>query len=148
MRKFFASGLVQLLVFGLLGASIWAAAGLSLFAFVFWHSDLSRDTLREMAGLFITLFPYAVVFACAIAAFDFMLGLSKMPYRLMATALVGLCSMVWMFLNLGDPLKLASVGLLGALPAALCSWLCAEIAERKLAGNWPSPPQASAPSPG
>ena len=148
MRKFFASALVQLLVFGLLGASIWAAAGLALFAFVFWHSDLSLDTLREMSGLFITLFPYAVVFACAIAAFDFTLGLLKTPYRLMATALVGLCSMVWMFLNLGDPIKLAGVGLLGALPAALCSWLCAEITERKLARNLPSPPQVTAPSPG
>ena len=144
MRKFFASALVQMLVFGLLGASIWAAAGLALFGFPFWHSDL----LREMTGLFITLFPYAVVFACAIAAFDFMLGLLKMPYRLMATALVGLCAMVWMFVNLGDPLKLAGVGLLGALPAALCSWLSAEITERKLARNWPSPPQASAASPG
>jgi hypothetical protein len=89
-----------------------------------------------------------MVYACAIALFDLVLSLLKMPYRVLFCALVGACSLAWMFAGLADPAKLVSVGVLGALPAALCSWLCREIADRKLAGDAPSPAQMSAASPG
>jgi hypothetical protein len=148
MKKILTLALLQILVFGLLGASIWTGAGLTLFAFGFWHSDLTLDTLGEMAGLFTTVLPYAMVYACTIALFDLVLSSLKMPYRTLASALAGACSMAWMFAGLADPAKLVSVGVLGALPAALRSWLCKEIADRKLAGDGPSPPQASAASPG
>jgi hypothetical protein len=148
MKRIFALGLLQILVFGLLGASIWTGAGLALFAFEFWHSDFTLDSLGEMVGLFASVIPYAMVYACAIAVFDLALSLLKMPYRMLSCALVGACSMAWMFADLAEPTKLVSVGLLGALPAALCSWLCKEIADRKLADDLPSPPQASAASPG
>jgi hypothetical protein len=148
MKKIFTLALLQILVFGMPGASIWTGAGLSLFAFQFWQSDLSLDTLGEMVGHFTTVLPYAMIYACAIAIFDLVLSLLKMPYRMLFCALVGACSMAWMFAGLAEPTKLVSVGLLGALPAAMCSWLCKEIADRKLAGDWPSPPQASAASPG
>jgi hypothetical protein len=148
MKRIFTLALLQILVFGLLGASIWTAAGLSMFAFQFWHSAFTLDTLGEIAGLFTSVLPYAMVYACAIAAFDLVLSLLKMPYRMLSCALVGACSLAWVFAGLGDPVKLVSIGLLGALPAALCSWLCKQIAERKLARDWPSAPQASAASPG
>jgi hypothetical protein len=147
MKRIFTLALSQILVFGLLGASIWTGAGLALFAFQFWHSD-PLDSLDEMIGLFTTVLPYAMVDACAIAIFDLALSLLKMSYRMLACALVSACSMAWMFAGLAEPTKLVSVGLLGALPAALCSWLCKEISDRKLADDLPSPVQASAASPG
>jgi hypothetical protein len=89
-----------------------------------------------------------MVYACGIAVFDLMLSRLRMPYRILSCALVAACSLAWLFADLGDPAKVVSMGLLGAVPAALCSWLCQQIGERKLAGDWPSPPQASAASPG
>jgi hypothetical protein len=148
MKRIFTLGFLQILVFGLLGASTWTVAGLSLFAFVFWHSELTLDALGEMAGLFTSVFPYAMVYVLGIAVFDLVLSLLKMTYRILFCALVGACSLAWLFAGLGTPTKLVSMGLLGALPAALCSWICRKIAEPMLAGDWPAPPQASAPSPG
>ena len=108
MKKIFTLALLQILVFGMPGASIWAGAGLSLFAFQFWQSDLSLDTLGEMVGHFTTVFPYAMIYACAIAIFDLVLSLLKMPYRMLFCALVGACSMAWMFAGLAEPTKLVT----------------------------------------
>jgi hypothetical protein len=148
MKRFFVSAIVQLLVFGLLGASIWSGAGLALFAFEFWHSEFTLETSREIAGLFTAVFPFAVVYGCAIALFDLVLASVKVPYRVIASALVAMGTMAWMLADLTSPAKIASVGLLGALPAALCSWLCMKIAARTPASLLPSDPQPTAASPG
>jgi hypothetical protein len=148
MKKLALSALIEVLVFGLVGAPLWTAAGLSLFAFGFWHEDPSAETLRELASLFIEVLPYTMAYAGLIALFDFVQLCLKMPFRQMSSALFGVFSMVWLFTELAQPEKLISVGLLGALPAALCSWLCAAIARRAVAGDPPSPLQATAASPG
>src|SRR5258708_26418632 len=109
MKIIFTLAFLQILVFGLLGASIWTGAGLALFAFQFWHSDLTLDTLGEMVGLFTAVLPYAMVYACAIAVFDLVLSWLKMPYRMPSCAMVGACSMAWMFAGLAEPTKLVSV---------------------------------------
>jgi hypothetical protein len=148
MNRFFVSAMVQFLVFGLLGASIWTATGLSLFAFAFWQSDVTLDTFRELAGLFPAAFPYAVAFACAIALLDLVLAWLQVRYRTIASALVAAGSMTWMLADLTSPVKIAAVGLLGALPAVLCAWVTMKIAERKPASHLSAGPQASAASPG
>ena len=148
MKRLIVFALLELMIFGLVGAPLWTGAGLSLFAFAFWHTELSADTLREMASLFVTMFPYTIAYASLLALFDFALFGLKMPYRWMICALFGLCSMVWMFADLAQPMKLIAVGLLGALPAALCSCLFAVIAERAIAATPSSNQEASAASPG
>jgi hypothetical protein len=148
MKKFALLALIEALVFGLIGAPLWAGAGLSLFAFGFWHETLSADTLRDMASLFVAVLPYAVAYAGLIALFDFAQLCLKMPFRQMSCALFGVFSMVWLFTDLAQPAKLISVGLLGALPAALCSLLCTAIARRMIAGDPPSNLQPSTASPG
>jgi hypothetical protein len=148
MKKFFVSAMVQFLVFGLLGAPIWTASGLSLFAFALSQSDFTLDTLDELAGLFTSAFPYAVAFACAIALLDFLLARLKVPYRAIASALVAAAAMAWMLADLHSPINVAGVGLLGAFPAALCSWLSVKIAERMPANRLPNGPQPNAASPG
>lgn len=138
MKKLLAAGLIQILVFGLLGSSIWTAAGLALFAFLFWHSDLSLETAIGLAGLFLAVLPYTLVYACGIAMFDFVVGLVKVSYRALLCALVGLGSLDWMMFAFAPDTSrlfgsnLVAMSLLGALPAAFCSWLCQEIAE----GRW------------
>jgi hypothetical protein len=153
MKRFFVSAGMQFLVFGLVGGSTWTAAGLILFAFMFWHSDLSFDTAVELAKLFPTVFSYTIVYAAGIAAIDFVVEWLRLPHRAVICALVSLLLLDWLCVSVPDPsrisaAKLAAISLLGALPAALCSWLCAGIASRYSAGNWPSPPQASVASPG
>jgi hypothetical protein len=146
MKKFFVSAMVQFLVFGLLGAPIWTATGLSLFAFS--QSDFTLDALHELAGLFTTAFPYAVGFACTIALLDFVLAWLKVPYRAIASALVAAATMAWMLADLHSPINVTGVGLLGAFPAALCSWLSVKIAERMPANRLPYSPQPNAALPG
>ena len=148
MKKFIVFALMEILVFGLVGAPLWTGAGLSLFVFAFWQTDFSTGTLREMAGLFIAVLPYTITYSSAMALFDVVLAGLKVPYRQMACALAGLCSMVWLFADLGQPMKLISIGLLGALPAALCSWICTMIARRAVAGDPPPQLEANAASPG
>jgi len=148
MKRFVVYALVGVLVFGLVGAPLWTGAGLSLFAFGFWHTELSADSLREMASLFIAVLPYAMAYASLIALFDFVQFCLKMPFRQISCALFGVFSMIWLFTDLAEPVKLISVGLLGALPAALCSWLCSVIARRATEGGPPTHLQARVPSPG
>jgi hypothetical protein len=143
MKRFFMVALVQLYVFGLLGSSVWTASGLTMFAFLFWHSDLSLDTAIGLAGFFPGVLPFACVFACGIGAFDLVLGLLKMPCRVMGCALVGLCSLGWLIFAFAPDtsrlfgINLLALCLLGAVPAALCSWLCREITEGRLASGQP-----------
>ncbi len=144
MKRFVIYALVQFLVFGLVGAPLWTGAGLSLFVFGFWHTELSADTLREMASLFITVLPFALAYASLIALFDFVLFCLRIPFRQISSALFGVFSMIWLFTDLAEPAKLVSAGLLGAL----CSWLCSMIARRAIEGDPSTRLQARVASPG
>jgi hypothetical protein len=148
MKKFALFALIEVLVFGLVGAPLWAGAGLSLFAFGFWQEEMSAVTLQEMASLFVAVLPYAIAYAGLIALFDFVQLCLRMPFRQISCALFGVLSMVWIFTDLAQPMKLFGVALLGALPAALCSFLCAAIAGRVIADDPTSNLQARAASPG
>jgi hypothetical protein len=148
MKKFALFALIEALVFGLVGAPLWSGAGLSLFAFGFWQTEMSAVTLQEMESLFVTVLPYATAYAGLIALFDYVQFCLKMPFRQISCALFGVLSMVWIFTDLAQPMKLFGVALLGALPAALCSFLGAVIASRVIAGDPPSNLQPSTASPG
>jgi len=135
MNGFFVSAFVQLVVFGLLGSCLWTCTGLALFAIVFWHSDLSSDTLHEMGPIFLSVLPYVAVYALGVGLFDFILGWLQMPYRVVICAVAAAGSVIWMSATMGGPTKVVCLSLIAALPAALCSWLSSSFANRR-------PPQA------
>ena len=58
MKKFFVPALVQLLVFGVLGAFLLMGATMALLTFAFWHENPSIDLFREMGEILLMAVPY------------------------------------------------------------------------------------------
>ena len=95
--------------------------------------------------------PYAALYTCAIGLVDFLLRGLTIPYRMVicvAAAVISMIWMIWMTGTLDEPAKLASICLMAALSAALCSWLCDAFANRKSPPAGLMPAAVSTASPG
>lgn len=151
MKTFFVSAVVQLLVFGVFGSFLLMAATMALLTFAFWHENPSINLFREMGQVLLMVVPYAALYTCAIGLVDFLLRGLTIPYRrviCVAAAVISMIWMIWMTGTLDEPAKLASICLMAALSAALCSWLCDAFANRKSPPAGLMPAAVSTASPG
>jgi hypothetical protein len=138
MKRLLLQGLLRLVVFGLLGSTIWAALCAADFEFVSFGSDFSMDSLELMLALVPNTFVLGVAYGLIMSLIDFALLRAKQPYRMVAVALAGVAAMNYMLWN-GEWLQGAAISVVGALPAALCSLLCGWAAGVPLMGRWLSP---------
>jgi hypothetical protein len=150
-KTFFVSALVQLLVFGVVGAFLLMGATMALLTFAFWHENPSADLFREMGEILLMVVPYAAVYTCSIGLVDFVLRSLRIPHRMLicvAAATGSMIWMIWMAGSLDQPIKLAGICLMAALSTALCSWLCSSFANRTSPPADLMTPSVSTASPG
>ena len=119
-------------VFAIVGPPIAAAA---LFLILLPVAGVLEGAPIEISTPVVPALSYAVLACLVIALFDWIASLIEVPSRPIAAAIVG---WVLAFLLLRDYLALphlpewsAAIGLLGAIPGFVCSWLTMRLDSRQ-----------------
>ena len=139
MKRLLLLGFLRLVVFGLLGSTIWAVLAAADFVFVSFGAKLSRDSLDAVLNILPYMSFLAGAYGLAMGIADFVLLRLRSPYRMAAVALAGIAAMNYLLWT-GEWLQDVSISVIGAVPAALCSLLCGWAANTQLAIRWISSP--------
>jgi hypothetical protein len=117
-------------VFAIVGP---AAAAFILFLILLPVAGVLEGVPVEISTPVLPAYGYAVLAALVIALFDWVASLMELPFRPIGTAIVG---WVLAFLLLRGYLALpdltgwfVAIGLLGALPGFICSWVTTRISK-------------------
>jgi hypothetical protein len=119
-------------VFAIVGPPIAAAA---LFLILLPVAGLLEGVPIKISTPVLPAYSYAVLACLVVALFDWIASLIELPFRPIGTAIAG-----WLlgFLLLREYLALpdlpgwfAAIGLLGAIPGSVCSWLTMKLDSRQ-----------------
>ena len=141
MKRLLLQGVLRLVVFGLVGSTIWAVLCAADFVFVSFGAALSLESFQGMLLLIPSVLILGVAYGLLTGLIDFALLRVKQPYRMAAVALVGMAAMNYMLWN-GEWVQGVAISLVGLLPAALCSLLCGCASHAPLVGRWLAPAPA------
>jgi hypothetical protein len=118
-------------VFAIVGPLLAAA---TLFLILLPVASVLEGVPIDISSLVVPAYGPAVLAALVVALFDWVASLIEVPSRPVAAAIVG---WVLAFILLGDVLALpdlpgwfAAIGLLGAIPGFVCSWLTIRIVNK------------------
>jgi hypothetical protein len=117
----------RILIFGLLGTSMWAVGATGLFVFVLYGFSTPRTDYIAGAIAFLPVaFKFSLIPAVAFCAVDAILErISLRPFlRMEICAAIGFCTpMLYLVTRSPSVVAVIAFGLLGAIPATFCSWL-------------------------
>ncbi len=122
-------------IFAIVGPLMAAA---TLFLILLPVAGVLEGVQVEISTSVLPAYSYAVLAALVVALFDWVASLIEVPFRPIGAAIVGWVlafTLLYGLLALPDlPGWFVAIGLLGAIPGFICSWVTMKI-DKKGAGN-------------